>query len=143
VKFIENPYLIRSSITGLDINGNLTISFEAAGLGANETIKITCSANASVEYICRNKEGNFTDDHPNKKEVIGPVSVSASGKYTSGCNGQITDRLSILPPPSTLECLSGLTVALVRVTYTDIQVSIPGTKSESIPGIFIRTFFTL
>jgi hypothetical protein len=77
---------------------------------------------------------------PKKQEVSGPV--SASGQFTSGKNGQITGSLTLMPPPSTLDCPGGQREVLASVSYTNVQVS-GGGDTESIPGTFSRVFFDL
>ena len=92
-------------------------------------------------YACRNNGGNFPSD-PKKTTVSGPV--SASGDFTSGKNGQITDSLTLMPPPNTtLTCPGGQRVVLVSVSYTNVAVSAPEAGTESIPGTFSRTFFNI
>jgi hypothetical protein len=86
----------------------------------------------------QNNGGNFPAD-PKKQEVSGPV--SASGDFTSGKNGQITDSLALSPPASTLDCPSGQHVVLARVSYTNVSVSEPAAGTQAIPGTFSRTFF--
>jgi hypothetical protein len=135
----QNDHFIRATASGPDASGNLTVSFKIAGLGSNETITVTASADGTAVYACRNNGGNFPAD-PKKTTVSGPV--TASGEFTSGQNGQITDSLTLNPPPSTLTCPNGQHVVLVSVTYTDVQVSSPS-DTRSIQGTFTRTFFNI
>lgn len=132
-----NPHFIKASASGPDAAGNLTVSFKIAGLGDTVTTTVTASANATAVYACQNNGGNFPSD-PKKEEVAGPV--SASGDFTSGKNGQITDSLTLEPPASTLDCPPGQTEVLISVSYTNVQVSEPNAGTESIPGTFSRTF---
>ena len=135
-----NPHFIQATATGPDANGDLTVSFKIAGLGDTVTTTVTASADATAVYACMNKGGNFPND-PKKQEVSGPV--SASGEFTSGKNGQITDSLTLHPPASTLECPPGQTAVLVSVTYTNVAVSEPNAGTEPIPGTFSRTFYNI
>lgn len=135
-----SPHFIRASASGPDASGDLTVSFKIAGLGDNQTLTITASANATAVYACRNNGGKFPSD-PKKTEVSGPV--SASGDFTSGRNGQITGSLTLSPPASGLDCPPGQREVLVSVTYTNVAVSAPGAGSESIPGTFSRTFYDI
>src|SRR5215217_2088372 len=138
--FAQNPHFLRASASGPNNAGNLTVSFKIAGLGSNETITVTASANATAVYACRNNGGNFPSD-PKKQTVSGPV--SASGDFTSGQNGQITGSLTLSPPANTtLTCPGGQRVVLVSVSYTNVQVS-GGGDTASIPGTFSRTFFNI
>ena len=133
----QNPHFISASASGPADNGNLTVNFKIAGLGANETITVTTTADATAVYACQNNAGNFPNA-ANKQQVSGPV--SASGAFTSGQNGQITGSLTLREPTSTLVCPSGQTRVLASVSYTDVEVS-GGGDTESIPGTFSRVFF--
>jgi len=134
-------HFVQASASGPDEAGNLAVNFKIAGLGDNQTITVTASADASAVYACQNNGGNFPSD-PKKTAVSGPV--SASGDFTSGKNGQITDSLTLMPPPNTaLTCPGGQHVVLVSVSYTNVAVSAPGAGTEAIPGTFSRTFFDI
>jgi hypothetical protein len=135
----QNPHFIKASASGPNAAGNLSVSFKIAGLGANVTITVTASADATAVYACRNNGGNFPSD-PKKQVVSGPV--SASGNFTSGKNGTISDSLTLSPPASTLDCPSGQREVLVSVSYTNVSVS-GGGATESIPGTFSRTFLNI
>lgn len=139
VALAANAHFIRSSASGPNNQGNLLVNFKIAGLGDNETITVTASADATAVYACRNNGGNFPSD-PKKTEVSGPV--SASGDFTSGKNGQITGSLTLQPPATTLVCPGGQRRVLVSVSYTNVQVS-GGGDTASIPGTFSRTFFNI
>jgi hypothetical protein len=133
-----SAHFVRASATGPDAAGDLTVNFKIAGLGDNVTTTVTASADATALYACRNNGGNFPSD-PKKQEVSGPV--SASGDFTSGKNGQITGSLTLSPPASTLDCPSGQTEVLARVSYTNVAVSEPNAGTQPIPGTFSRVFF--
>src|SRR5215216_8051003 len=134
-----NPHFISQSATGPAANGNLAVNFKIAGLGDNQTITVTTTADATAVYACQNNGGNFPSD-PKKTTVSGPV--SASGDFTSGKNGQITASLTLSPPATTLMCPGGQHVVLVSVSYTNVQVS-GGGDTAPIPGTFSRTFFNI
>jgi hypothetical protein len=134
-----NPHFIQASASGPNAQGNLSVNFKIAGLGANETITVTATADGTALYACQNNGGNFPSD-PKKQTVSGPV--SASGSFTSGQNGQITGSLTLSPPASTLTCPGGQHVVLASVSYTNVAVS-GGGDTESIPGTFSRTFFNV
>ncbi len=137
--FAAEPHFISASATGPDASGNLAVNFKIAGLGDNQTLTVTASADATAVYACQNNGGNFPKD-PKKTTVSGPV--SASGDFTSGKNGQITGSLTLSPPATTLTCPSGQHVVLVSVSYTNVQVS-GGGDTAAIPGTFSRTFFNI
>jgi hypothetical protein len=132
------PHFVRADAAGPNADGTLTVNFKIAGLGDTVTTTVTASADATALYACQNRGGNFPED-PNKQQVSGPV--SASGEFTSGKNGQITDSLTLSPPPSTLDCPGGQRVVLASVSYTNVAVSEPNAGTEPIPGTFSRVFF--
>jgi hypothetical protein len=134
-----NPHFINASASGPNAAGNLSVNFKIAGLGANETITVTATADGTAVYACQNNGGNFPSD-PKKQTVSGPV--TASGQFTSGQNGQITGSLTLSPPASTLTCPGGQHVVLASVSYTNVAVS-GGGDTASIPGTFSRTFFNV
>jgi hypothetical protein len=135
----QNPHFLRASASGPNAAGNLAVNFKIAGLGDNETITVTATADATAVYACQNRGGNFPSD-PKKTTVSGPV--SASGEFTSGQNGQVSGSLTLRPPATTLTCPSGQRVVLASVSYTNVQVS-GGGDTASIPGTFSRTFFNI
>jgi hypothetical protein len=134
-----NPHFINASASGPNAQGNLTVNFKMAGLGDNVQITATASADAAAVYACRNNGGNFPSD-PKKTDETG--TVTASGNFTSGQNGQVTGSLTLMPPSTDLDCPGGQREVLVSVSYTNVRVSVGG-DTESIPGTFSRTFFNL
>jgi len=140
--FAESPHFISASASGPDANGNLTVSFKEAGLGNNQVITYVASANATATYACVNGGGN----HPkatNKETVSGPV--SASGTFSSGKNGSISQSLTLAPPSAgSFSCPSGQTLVLASVSYTSVTITdTTNTVTESISGTFSRTFFNV
>jgi hypothetical protein len=116
----QNPHFIRAS-SGLTNSGALTATFKIAGLGDNETISVTLSAQATAQYACFNRGGN----HPeatNKETVSGPV--SATGLFTSGQNGQVNGSLTAGPPsPGDFSCPPGQNLVLTFVQYTGVTLT--------------------
>ena len=114
-----NPHFIfaRASLVGTDVR----VDFKEAGLGNDPeaTVTIVVSATASRFDACRNNGGNFPRD-PKKQETTSEV--SASGEFSPGKNGQITDSLTISLPATSLECPPGQHAVLVSFSYTNIQV---------------------
>ena len=140
--FAESPHFISASASGPDASGNLTVSFKEAGLGNNQVITYVASANATATYACVNGGGN----HPkatNKETVSGPV--SASGTFSSGKNGSISQSLTLAPPSAgSFSCPSGQTLVLASVSYTSVTITdTTNTVTESISGTFSRTFFNV
>jgi hypothetical protein len=93
--FADSPHFISASASGPNSAGQLTVSFKEAGLGNNQLITYLASADATATYACINGGGN----HPkasNKETVSGPV--SATGTFSSGKNGTISQSLTLNPP---------------------------------------------
>jgi hypothetical protein len=111
-----NPHFVTAS-DAVDAAGNLDCGFKVAGLGANETISVTCTADANAVYGCINKGGK-NPSAANKQAEAGPV--SGSGEFTSGKNGQVTGSVEAEPPPSTLDCPKGQTFQVCAVSYTNV-----------------------
>jgi hypothetical protein len=115
----DSPHY-NSAASGLS-GTSLTAGFKIAGLGDNQTITVTLSADATAQYACFNGGGN----HPkatNKATVSGPV--SASGDFTSGKNGNVIGSLTARAPgPGAFSCPSGQRLELTYVQYTNVKLS--------------------
>jgi hypothetical protein len=134
-----NPHFLKCSASGVNDDGTLNVCFKIAGLGSNQTITVTASATADAVYACLN-HGQQCPNAANKVHVQG--NVSASGDFTSGKNGQITDCLTVDPPPTTLTCPNGQDLVLVEVSYTDVSVSAPEAgECVTSPASFSADFF--
>ena len=119
-----SPHYI-SAASGLS-GSSLTANFKIAGLGDNQTITVTLTADATAQYACFNGGGN----HPkatNKETVAGPV--SATGDFTSGKNGNVVGSLTTpAPGPGDFSCPNGQRLVLTFVQYTNVQLtSVAGT----------------
>jgi hypothetical protein len=119
VAVAQNEHFVRAS-GSLNNNGSLTVSFKEAGLGANQNIDYTLTADATATYVCVNR-GGANPSAQNKTTVAGPV--SASGTFNSGKNGQITASLTVSPPPSDISCPPGQSLELAQVTYTNVTLT--------------------
>ena len=131
-----NPHWVSGS--GAVTNaGNLVVNFKSAGLGANQGITITASANAQAIYACKNHGGNFPQD-PKKQEVTG--TVSKSDNFSSEKSGNVTGSLTLAPPPSTsaLACRDDQIPVLAKVTYSQVQVSSPPLGNLPISGTYSK-----
>jgi hypothetical protein len=115
----QNEHFIRAS-GSLNNNGSLTVNFKEAGLGTNQLINYTLTADATATYVCVNK-GGANPSAQNKTTVSGPV--SASGTFNSGKNGQVTASLTVNPPPSDISCPPGQSLELASVTYTNVVLT--------------------
>ncbi len=130
----QSPHFVSASAT---LSGpNLKVSFKEAGLGNNQLINYTASANASATYVCVNK-GGANPSASNKTSASGPV--TASGTFSSGKNGQVTEALTLTPPPpgSGFSCPSGQSLQTAEVSYTSVSIT-DNTNgiTEPIPGTF-------
>lgn len=115
----DSPHFIRAS-GSLNNDGSLTVSFKEAGLGTNQLINYTLSADATATYVCVNR-GGANPSAQNKTTVAGPV--SASGTFSSGKNGQVTASLTVNPPPSDISCPNGQDLKLASVSYTNVVLT--------------------
>lgn len=110
-KFSTNPTKV----------GSIDVCWKEAGVGNNQQINYTASAqNATATYVCVNNGGNCPAA-ANKFNFTGPV--SKSGAFSSSKNGAINSCLRIDPPSgAALEC-PGQTVMLSEVSYSNIGVT--------------------
>ena len=100
---------------------NLVVSFKEAGLGTNQLITYTASADSTVTYVCVNR-GGANPSASNKTTISGPV--SATGTFSSGKNGQVTSSLTLNPPgPGSFSCPSGQSLQIAQVTYTNVAIT--------------------
>jgi hypothetical protein len=104
----------------LNNNGTLTVNFKEAGLGTNQNITYTLTADATATYVCVNR-GGANPSAQNKTTVAGPV--SATGTFNSGKNGQVTASLTVSPPPSDISCPPGQSLELASVSYTNVTLT--------------------
>jgi hypothetical protein len=128
-----SPHFISASA---QLSGtNLVVSFKEAGLGTNQLINYTASADATATYVCVN-HGGTNPSASNKTTVSGPV--SASGTFNSGKNGNVIGSLTLSPPSSGgFSCPNGQTMAIAQVTYTNVAITdTTNGVTEPIPGTF-------
>jgi hypothetical protein len=63
--------------------------------------------------------------------------VSATGTFSSGKNGQVTESLTVSPPPSDISCPAGQSLELASVSYTNVVLTdTTNNVSISIGGTF-------
>src|SRR5215475_1399189 len=119
VVWAQNPHFIKATAT-LD-DGNAVVSWKEAGLGDNQRIDYVASADATATYNCVNNGGQCPNA-ANKVTVSGPV--TATGTFSSGQNGQITQSLTLEPPgPGEFSCPGGQTLTLSEVSYSNITIT--------------------
>ena len=134
-----SPHFLRCGASGVNPDGTLNVSFTIAGLGDNQSLTVTASADANATYGCLN-HGQQCPNAANKVNV--QSDVSATGTFTSGKNGSIRGSFTVDPPPTTLNCPGGQTLVLVSVSYTNVSVSAPGAGDcNTSPGTFAANFF--
>ena len=129
-----SPHFISATGT-VNADGSLTANFKEAGLGTNQNINYTLTAQGTATWVCVNN-GGANPSAQNKTTVNGPV--SASGTFNSGKNGNVTASLTVQPPPSNISCPKGQTLELASATYTDVSITDNTTPvgPESIAGTF-------
>jgi hypothetical protein len=129
----QNEHFVRASasLSGTD----LRVSFKEAGLGANVLITYEATADATVTYVCVNRGGG-NPSASNKTTVSGPV--SATGTFSSGKNGTISQTLTLSPPgPGTFSCPPGQSLEIAQVIYTNVAITdVTNDVTEPIPGTF-------
>jgi hypothetical protein len=136
----QSPHFIKCSASGVNSDGSLNVCFKIAGLGSNELITVTATADGSAVYACLN-HGEKCPNAANKSTSMGPV--SATGTFPSGKNGQVTGCLTVDPPAnSNLTCPNGQRLVLVSAEFTNVSVSATG-AGDCIPspGTFAANFF--
>jgi hypothetical protein len=127
-----------SATSSVNNNGALVVSWDEAGLG-NENVTYTLTADATAIYACINGGGN----HPkaaNKETTQGQVSTGGSFQAK---NGRVQASLTAGPlaVPSNFSCPSGQTLALAKVTYSNIVLTdTTNGVSTTVPNV-CRSFF--
>jgi hypothetical protein len=121
VAWAANPHFIFAKAS-LDKENNLVIAFKEAGLGSNQLIHYVASADSTATYQCVN-HGGKCPQAANKTTVSGPVSGEAT--FSSGKNGQITQSLTVSPPPlpADFSCPNGQVLEVAAVTYSNITLT--------------------
>jgi hypothetical protein len=120
VLLAQNPHFVGTPSATLLRNNDAQVCFKEAGLGSNVSITYTASANGTATFVCVNGGGQCPNA-ANKITVNGPV--SATGSFTSGKNGSISQCLSIAPPgPGSFTCPHGQKLTLSEVSYTGISI---------------------
>ena len=131
--FATSPHFISASAS---LSGaNLNVSFKESGLGNNALITYNATADGTATYVCVNG-GNKNPNASNKETVSGPV--SATGTFSSGKNGSISQTLTLSPPSAgSFSCPSGQKLELASASYTDVAITdTTNSVTASIPGTF-------
>jgi len=117
--YADSPHFVRASAS---LSGSsLTASFKEAGLGNNQLIAYTLSADATATYVCVNR-GGANPSASNKTTVNGPV--SASGSFSSGKNGQVNASLTVSAPgPGSFSCPNGQRLDIAQVSFSNVTIT--------------------
>jgi hypothetical protein len=135
-----SPHFIGNASASIDAAGALTVSWKEAGLGNNQNIDYTLAADASGQFQWFNHGGNKPQGQPFQ---FGPITVSASGTFNSGQNGNITASLTVAAPAPTQDVLDAgtssnwvlkETVTYSNITLTDTTNGIAATVSPTSVG---------
>jgi hypothetical protein len=135
-----SPHFIGDASASISAAGALTVSWKEAGLGDNVTVHYTMTADASGQFQWFNHGGNKPQGQPFQ---FGPITVSASGDFSSGKNGNITASLTVAapaPPPDVLAAGTSSnwvlkeTVTYSNIALTDVTNGIPATVSPTLVG---------
>ncbi|KAH6855520.1 hypothetical protein B0I37DRAFT_424038 [Chaetomium sp. MPI-CAGE-AT-0009] len=93
--------------------GALIATWQERGLGNNQLITYTVTADGLAQYACINRGGQ----HPkasNKETVQGPLSATA--QFSSGRNGGVNGQATLGPlGPGSFSCPSGQTLVLAKL----------------------------
>jgi hypothetical protein len=119
----------------------LLVSFTENRLGNTDTfIDYTVEANAFATYVCING-GSKNPKASNKATVGGPVTVP--GTFSSDANGNVKGSIEVEPPgPGAFTCPTGQRLVLVRISFTDIQLTDITNQilAEIIPGPVFKDY---
>jgi hypothetical protein len=128
-----SPHFISATGT-LNADGSATVKFKEAGLGTNQNINYSLTADATEVVVCVNKGGG-NPSASNKTTISGPV--SATGTFNSGKNGNVTAALTIGPLPSPADfCPNGQSEQVASIEYTNILLTdLTNGISISVPDI--------
>lgn len=120
--FAGNGHFIANATTASSSDSTLTVKFKEAGLESGATETITVSAHLDATYQCINGGGNNPSD-PKKTTVSS--TLSQSGEFTAGKNGNLTGSLSVSAPAasSVLDCPNGQKATLTAAIWTNVSIS--------------------
>jgi hypothetical protein len=120
--FAQNPHFVGIPKASLTTDFAVAVKFKEAGLGANENINYTVSAQASGACACVTHNGNC----PAAVNKFPPIQVTGEGTFNSGRNGSISGTITTDPPEcqqiSPASCPRGQTNTLVSIAYTNITI---------------------
>jgi len=114
-----SPHFIGNATSCTQVGNNLVCSFKEAGLSSGSVETIQVSVFLTADYSCVNNGQNIPAD-PKKTTVSGTVTFS--GVFTAGKNGQLIGSLTISPAAAStvLGCPPGQTATLISATYGSV-----------------------
>jgi hypothetical protein len=126
--FAANPHFIGTPSASIGSNGNLTVSFKAAGLGNVGTADFSLTADeAEAFWQCFTRSGNPVQGVP-KKATETDLVVTETFPVR---NGQTTGSLTLLAPTAPdLQCTGNQVARLLSVTYYNVILSGQGLTYE-------------
>jgi hypothetical protein len=119
--FAANPHFIGTPSASFGSNGDLTVSFKAAGLGNVDTADFTLSADSADAYWqCFTRSGNPVQGVPKKATETDLV---VTDKFPVR-NGQTTGKLTLSAPAAQdLKCTGNQNARMLSVTYYNVVLS--------------------
>ncbi|MFF2390857.1 hypothetical protein [Agromyces sp. NPDC058104] len=116
-----SPHFIKSATTASADGVSLVVHFKEAGLSSGSVETVEATADLEALYQCVNGGGNVPSD---PKKTVFDESVSASGEFTAGKNGNLVGDLTLSAPAAddVLDCPGGQTSTLVSVVWTNVTV---------------------
>ncbi len=133
IALAQNPHFVGTPKASLTDDFAVAVKFKEAGLGANQLINYTVSAQASGACACVTHSGNC----PAAANKFPPTEVSGTGAFNSGKNGSISATITTDVPEcqqiSPATCPHGQTNTLVSITYTNITIKDDTTPVGPVP----------
>jgi hypothetical protein len=135
-----SPHFIGSAQASLTSTAEVVVTFKEAGLGTNQNIDYLLTADASGQYQWFNHGGNKPQGQPFQ---FGPITVSATGTFSSGQNGNVVGSLTVSPPPPSAEVLAAgngknwtlqVTITYSNITLTDTTNGVIATVTPTTLG---------
>jgi hypothetical protein len=136
-----SAHFIGSATASVDSStGALLVSFKEAGLGTNQLIDYEVDATATGQYQWFNHGGNKPQGQPFQ---FGPITVSGTGSFDSGKNGNVVGSITVSPPPPSQEVLDAgsgknwtleLTITWSNITLTDTTNGVTAVVSPTTVG---------
>jgi hypothetical protein len=98
---------------------DLIIRGKVAGLGG-ETFEIFATADATANYACQNRGGEFPNDP--KKQTVSARVGDTTGELATPRSGTFRFTLDAEAPASTLSCPGGQVSVLTSITYSNVTL---------------------